>query len=83
MTSENVWHFSFWKLYFRFRIASKYYPPEQTRADDGCTSSECFQGYYPNLIYVLQSFMNFTFEIKVNNVFGKKLPNGTWIGEIG
>ena len=27
--------------------------------------------------------MNFTFEIKVNNVFGKKLPNGTWIGEIG
>ena len=68
---------------FHFRIASKFYPPEQTRADDGCTSSECFQGYYPNLIYALQSFMNFTFKITVNNVFGKKLPNGTWIGEIG
>ena len=65
------------------RIASMIYRPQSPYVVDGCTTPDCFVGYYPDIVYNLQRLMNFTYVIKFESVFGKLLQNGTWTGEIG
>ena len=65
------------------RISSDYWPPSQTLVEDGCKSRACFKGYYADIFYTFQEIMNFTFTVRQNGIAGAKLPNGTWIGQIG
>ena len=59
------------------------WPNSQTVVEDGCTSSECFKGYYADVFNVLQSVLNFTYVISVEDIAGAKREDGTWIGQIG
>ena len=66
-----------------FRLSSDYWPPSQTEVIDGCNSSDCFKGAYPDVLHALQDIMNFTYTVRRNPIAGAQLPNGTWIGQIG
>ena len=59
------------------------YPLYVTHVEDGCSSSECFKGYYADAFHAIQSVLNFTYTVKVNNVFGRKQINGSCTGLIG
>ena len=59
------------------------YRPQSPYVVDGCTTPDCFVGYYPDIVHNLQRLMNFTYVIKFESVFGKRLQDGTWTGEIG
>ena len=65
------------------RITSMIYPMYTTYVEDGCSSSECFKGYYSDALHAVQSVLNFTYTVQVNNAFGVKQTNGSWTGQIG
>ena len=65
------------------RLSSDVWPKSQTIADDGCTSSKCFQGTFADIFTALQPLLNFTFTLSKNPVAGARLENGTWTGQIG
>ena len=66
-----------------YSISSDTWPTLHTLLENGCSSSNCFKGQFPDILYVLQSTMNFTFTIKENPIAGSRLPNGSWTGQIG
>ena len=54
-----------------------------TQAEGGCTSSNCFKGYFADLFHDVQSVLNFTYSLTVGSGYGTKLENGSWSGSIG
>ena len=45
-----------------------------TEIKDGCQSSHCFMGHYPDMFTALQSMLNFSFVVEINapqNILGK------------
>ena len=55
----------------------------QTVVEDGCTSVDCFKGWYADLFNLMQPILNFTFVVTKNGVAGIELENGSWTGQIG
>ncbi len=52
---------------------------------DGCQSSECFKGIFPDVFHELQSILNFTYTIHMppDGEWGAKRSDGSWTGVIG
>ena len=71
------------KSFILNRIASSTYPQWISHAEDGCSSSKCFKGYYADVFHALQTELNFTYTITFNKVFGAKQKDGSWSGKIG
>ena len=65
------------------RITTAVWPPYQIHAEDGCSSKDCYKGIFPDIFYAIQSKLNFTYTIEINNAAGTILENGTWTGQIG
>ena len=65
------------------RVATGKWFTAQTHVEDGCTSSECLKGMMPDVFYLIQSSLNFTFIVDEDPAPGAKLENGSWIGQIG
>ena len=51
--------------------------------EDGCNNKSCFKGVYPEMLYLLQKKLNFTFIIVHEQNFGFEQENGSWTGTIG
>ena len=51
---------------------------------DGCQSSDCFKGMFPDVFHELQAILNFTYTIHMplDGEWGA-LKNGSWTGIIG
>ena len=56
---------------------------EVTKTKKGCNNNNCLQGRQPDMLFLLQEKLNFTFTIKVEPVVGVELSNGSWSGMIG
>ena len=67
----------------RFRIASTKFSTAQTYVEDGCTSPSCLQGIFPEMLFLLQEKLNFTFKVIDEKAAGFKQENGSWTGMIG
>ena len=65
------------------RITSAAFRTAVTVAKDGCTSPFCFQGTEPEMLYLLQEKLNFTFKVIRERATGAELENGSWYGKIG
>ena len=66
-----------------YRVIANTYANMMTHVEDGCENPSCFKGYYADMLYHLQSLLNFTYTIEKSNVPGARLENGTWTGMIG
>lgn len=69
--------------FYFIRILSSKWFTSQTLVKDGCSNSSCFQGKYPEVLFLLQSKLNFTFKIIDEKPSGYDLKNGSWTGKIG
>ena len=68
---------------FEFRLATMKWFTAQIHVEDGCTSSECLKGSQPDMFYLIQSALNFTFIVDDDPIAGGQLENGSWVGQIG
>ena len=65
------------------RIVSNQFYTFQTFVEDGCTSSSCFKGRFPDMLFLLQEKLNFTFKIIYEKSIGSEQENGSWTGLLG
>ena len=54
-----------------------------TKIKNGCSNSSCLQGVDPEMLFLLQQKLNFTFTITKEPVIGSEQENGSWTGTIG
>lgn len=65
------------------RIASAKYWTAVTVVENGCFSPSCFQGREPEMLFLLQEKLNFTFKVIHERTPGFEQENGSWTGKIG
>ena len=51
--------------------------------ENECTTASCFKGIGPDMLFLLQEKLNFTFKIIHEKSPGLELENGSWTGMIG
>ena len=47
-----------------FSVTTFQWAPSQSYVTNGCSSPDCFTGYFADLFYAVQSELNFTFTIR-------------------
>ena len=65
------------------RIVSNQFYTFQTFVEDGCTYTSCFKGRFPDMLFLLQEKLNFTFKIIYEKSIGSEQENGSWTGLLG
>ena len=67
---------------YHFEAASGIALPLVTYLEDGCSSRQCFKGFFADIWHDLSTELNFTYTLYKRNQWGS-LVNGSWNGMVG